>query len=288
MKLYRTARGGLLDAPAGPCELAGLDWDELFRQPDPSRWLRELASRSEGDSPVSGTMRNMVERKLGQSPDFVPPIGGQEVWAAGVTYFRSRDARMEEAADAGGGDFYARVYSAPRPELFFKASPHRVAGPGQPVRIRQDSRWNVPEPELTLCVTTAGRIFGYTIGNDMSSRDIEGENPLYLPQAKVYDGCCALGPCIYVSDDPLPPTTEISLVIRRGGSTAFEGATRLSQMKRQPEELVEYLYRQNSFPAGCFLLTGTGVVPPNDFTLLAGDEVEITVEPIGTLRNVVK
>jgi 2-dehydro-3-deoxy-D-arabinonate dehydratase len=276
MRLYRTGRGGLLDTVAGPCELRDLDWDEVFRQPDPSRWLREMAAK--GHPAGRGDLTRRV---------LLPPIGSQEVWAAGVTYYRSRDARMEEAAEAGGGDFYARVYSAPRPELFFKASPHRVVGPGQPVRIRRDSRWNVPEPELTLCVTAAGRIFGYTIGNDMSSRDIEGENPLYLPQAKVYDGCCALGPCILVSDEPLPPSTDIVLVIRRGGGAVFEGATRLDQMKRKPQELVEYLFRQSSFPAGCFLLTGTGIVPPNDFTLLVGDDIEITIEPIGTLRNVV-
>ena len=183
--------------------------------------------------------------------------------------------------------FYDRVYTAPRPELFFKATPRRVVGPGEPVRIRQDARWNVPEPELTLVVTPRGTIVGYTIGNDMSSRDIEGENPLYLPQAKVYDGSCALGPAVLVTSASLPPTTEIRLVIRRAGQTAFEGATTLASMKRRPEELVEYLYRDNSFPKGCLLLTGTGVVPPDDFTLAHGDEVTITIEPIGTLVNTV-
>jgi 2-dehydro-3-deoxy-D-arabinonate dehydratase len=192
---------------------------------------------------------------------------------------------MEESA--AEGDFYDRVYSAPRPELFFKASPHRVVGHGQPVRIRRDARWNVPEPELTVCLSSGGRIIGYTIGNDMSARDIEGENPLYLPQAKVYDRCCALGPCIVAGAEPLPPSTEIAMEIRRDTALVFTGSTRLEQMKRTPPELVDYLFRENSFPNGCFLLTGTGIVPPNDFTLQSGDVIRITVEPIGTLENTV-
>jgi len=213
------------------------------------------------------------------------PIEAQEIWAAGVTYFRSRTARMAESEAAGGMSFYDRVYSAERPELFFKGTPHRVAGPGQPVRIRHDSKWNVPEPELTLLVSPGGKITGYTIGNDMSSRDIEGENPLYLPQAKVYDQSCALGPAILVSRDPLPSTTAIQLKIMRAGATVFDGGTSLEKMKRRPEELVEYLFRENSFPNGCFLLTGTGIVPGDGFTLQSGDEVQITIEGIGTLTN---
>jgi 2-dehydro-3-deoxy-D-arabinonate dehydratase len=215
------------------------------------------------------------------------PIGNQEVWAAGVTYFRSRDARMEESKDSGGGDFYAKVYGAQRPELFFKASHHRVVGPGAPVRIRADSRWNVPEPELTLLINNRGSIVGYTIGNDMSSRDIEGENPLYLPQAKVYDGSCALGPCVYFTREPLPVATEIKIAIHRNGASAFSGATQIRNIKRPLTELVSYLYRETSFPHGCYLMTGTGVVPPNEFTLHQGDEIEITIDPIGTLRNTV-
>jgi 2-dehydro-3-deoxy-D-arabinonate dehydratase len=211
------------------------------------------------------------------------PVGSQEIWAAGVTYFRSRSARMEESDAAA--DCYDRVYDADRPELFFKATPHRVAGPNSDVRIRGDAAWNVPEPELTVCVSRTGRIFGYTIGNDMSSRDLEGENPLYLPQAKVYDQCCALGPGILLSDEPLSKTTEIALTITRDGSVVFSGSTRLDQMKRTPEELVDYLFRDNSFPAGCFLLTGTGIVPDSDFTLVPDDEVSITIEPIGILKN---
>jgi 2-dehydro-3-deoxy-D-arabinonate dehydratase len=205
-----------------------------------------------------------------------------------VTYYKSRDARMEESKNAGGGDFYARVYEAERPELFFKASPHRVRGPGQPLRIRRDARWNVPEPELALVVSAAGTIEGYTVGNDMSSRDIEGENPLYLPQAKVYDASCGLGPCILVADGALLLERSIALEIRRGGEPVFEAKTSLTRLKRRPEELVAWLFRESTFPHGCVLLTGTGIVPPSDFTLEPGDVVEITVDGIGTLRNPVE
>lgn len=219
--------------------------------------------------------------------DLLPPIGSQEVWAAGVTYYRSRNARMEESKSAGGGDFYDRVYHATRPELFFKATAHRVVGNGAKVAIREDSAWSVPEPELALFISPGGKIAGYTIGNDMSSRDIEGENPLYLPQAKVYDRSCALGPCLLVSDDPLPQNTEILLEIRRDSEESFSGATSLKEMKRKPEELVKCLFHSSSFPSGCFLLTGTGIVPPDSFTLKPGDEIRITIPLIGTLVNVV-
>ena len=192
---------------------------------------------------------------------------------------------MEESKSAGGGDFYDRVYSATRPELFFKSSPHRVVGSGGKVAIRDDASWSVPEPELTLFVSPGGKIAGYTIGNDMSSRDIEGENPLYLPQAKVYDRSCALGPCLLIAEEPLPVSTEILLEIRRAGAVVFSGATTLKEMKRKPEELAQYLYRNNSFPKGSFLLTGTGVVPPDSFTLRVDDEIRINIPPIGTLIN---
>ena len=218
-------------------------------------------------------------------PQPVRPSKRQEVWAAGVTYFRSRTARMAESEASGGMSFYDRVYTAQRPELFFKSTPHRTVGPGAPVRIRRDSKWNVPEPELTLLVSPKGKILGYTAGNDMSSRDIEGENPLYLPQAKVYDGSCALGPGILVTNEPLAATTGIHIEIRRAGSAAFTDGTTLAAMKRNPAELVEYLFRENSFPHGCFLLTGTGIVPPNSFTLSSGDEIAITIDGIGTLTN---
>ncbi len=214
----------------------------------------------------------------------LPPIDEQEVWAAGVTYKRSRTARMEESATAAS--CYDRVYASPRPELFFKASPHRVAGHGQSLRIRKDSSWNVPEPELTLVLNSRAQLVGFTIGNDMSSRDIEGDNPLYLPQAKVYNQCCGLGPWITLSIG-MPPRPEIgiSLVIFRGGKEEFRGKTGVDQMARSFENLIGWLARDNSFPTGAFLLTGTGVVPDSSFTLQPGDEVEISIDGIGTLVN---
>lgn len=218
------------------------------------------------------------------SVKLLPPIDRQEVWAAGVTYIRSRTARMEESE--ASASCYDRVYVSPRPELFFKALAHRVSGPGQALRIRNDSKWNVPEPELTLVVNTRNQLVGFTIGNDMSSRDIEGENPLYLPQAKVYDACCGLGPCITLASAmPAREQTTIDLVIRREGRVAFEGHTSAAQMARKYEELIGWLTREASFPTGVLLLTGTGIVPPNEFTLSPGDVVEITIAGIGTLAN---
>jgi len=276
MKLYRTRRGAVAEDHGQFYQLSDADWDDLLNRPDLVRFLTSMTRR----------LAPLQSFSLGD--ELLAPISQQEVWAAGVTYFRSRTARMEEAEGAGGSDFYDRVYHAERPELFFKATPHRVAGSGEGVRIRGDSRWNVPEPELALAVNAVGQIIGYTIGNDMSSRDIEGENPLYLPQAKVYAQSCGLGPGILVSDRPLPAETEIRLEIRRAGELAFEGQTSLAALKRTPEELVAFLFRKNSFPQGCFLLTGTGIVPPDSFTLAAGDEVRITIPPIGTLVNVVE
>ena len=276
MKLYRTRRGAVAEDHGQFYQLSDADWDDLLNRPDLVRFLTSMTRR----------LAPLQSFSLGD--ELLAPISQQEVWAAGVTYFRSRTARMEEAEGAGGSDFYDRVYHAERPELFFKATPHRVAGSGEGVRIRGDSRWNVPEPELALAVNAVGQIIGYTIGNDMSSRDIEGENPLYLPQAKVYAQSCGLGPVILVSDRPLPAETEIRLEIRRAGELAFEGQTSLAALKRTPEELVAFLFRENSFPQGCFLLTGTGIVPPDSFTLAAGDEVRITIPPIGTLVNVVE
>jgi 2-dehydro-3-deoxy-D-arabinonate dehydratase len=273
MKLYKTENGPVLEERGEYYQLAEADWDVLVNRHDHETVLTSMtrrASRLPNFSPETGALA---------------PIGRQEVWAAGVTYFRSRTARMEESKSAGGGDFYDRVYAADRPELFFKATPNRVAGPNQNVRIRRDSKWNVPEPELALVVNSLGQIIGYTIGNDMSSRDIEGENPLYLPQAKVYSQSCGLGPGILIRSEPLPPETEIHLDIIRERETAFHGQTRLSELKRKPQELVEYLFRDNEFPYGCFLLTGTGVVPPDEFTLAVDDEIRITIEQIGTLIN---
>ncbi|HOX81951.1 MAG TPA: fumarylacetoacetate hydrolase family protein [Chryseolinea sp.] len=213
------------------------------------------------------------------------PIGNQEIWASGVTYMRSREARMEESKDAGGGDFYARVYEAERPELFFKAPSYRAVGSGDLVRIRKDSKWNVPEPELTLFICSSGTIEGYTIGNDMSSRDIEGENPLYLPQAKSYDGSTAIGPCLYVPGQPIHPDTMINIEILRNSNAVFSNEISINRMKRKHVELVEYLFREMTFPNGTYLMTGTGIVPPDTFTLQPDDEIRISIEGIGTLTN---
>ncbi len=217
---------------------------------------------------------------------FLAPIDRQEVWAAGVTYKRSQEARERESA--GAARFYDLVYSAARPELFFKANPHHVSGPGQRVHIRRDSRWSVPEPELALVISPRLQVVGYTIGNDMSARDIEGENPLYLPQAKIHDRCCALGPVITLAE-AMPPLPEVSirLSIERGGQEAFAGSSSLSRMARTPAELIDWLGKESSFPTGVFLLTGTGVVPPDDFTLQAGDLVHIDITSIGRLTNLV-
>jgi 2-dehydro-3-deoxy-D-arabinonate dehydratase len=271
MRIYQTAGGWELESSRGgripvPPQVSG----GLTTREDLYQYLAEL----EGDVSPGSSAHALLA-----------PIEEQEVWAAGVTYFRSRTARMAESEASGGMSFYDRVYSAERPELFFKSTPHRTVGPGAAVRIRHDSKWNVPEPELTLLVSPGGKILGYTVGNDMSSRDIEGENPLYLPQAKVYDSSCALGPGILVTAEPLAPTTGIHIEIRRGGAPVFADSTTLAAMKRDPADLVAYLFRENSFPNGCFLLTGTGIVPPNTFTLASGDEIAITIDGIGTLTN---
>lgn len=217
--------------------------------------------------------------------EWLAPIDRQEVWAAGVTYLRSKVARMEEAQEAGGGDFYDRVYDADRPELFFKATAARTVGPEQAVHIRRDSSWNVPEPELTLFCSSAGTIEAYTIGNDVSSRSIEGENPLYLPQAKSYSRSAALGPCLYVPPRPISQDTKISMQILRGDHVMYDDAVSISMMKRTPLELVEYLFRECDFPFGVFLMTGTCLVPSDDFTLEVEDEIQIDIDQIGTLRN---
>lgn len=212
------------------------------------------------------------------------PLDLQEVWGAGVTYYRSKIARQEESKS--GGSFYDLVYSAERPELFFKATPHRTVGPEQPVRVRKDTVWCVPEPELALVFSSELKLVGFTIGNDMSARDIEGENPLYLPQAKLYDSCCALGPAIIpVSALPSRDQTEIRVVILRNGNVMVDDRTTLDQMKRSFEELAGWLERDNSFPHGVVLLTGTGIVPPDEFSLEAGDVVSISITGIGTLTN---
>lgn len=215
----------------------------------------------------------------------LPPIGQQEVWAAGVTYYRSMEARMEESKSSGGADLYDRVYHAERPELFFKAMAHRVAGDGQMVYIRRDSQWNVPEPELTLYLNSSGKIQAYTIGNDMSSRSIEGENALYLPQAKIYERSTALGPCLYIPEKPIHGDVRIEIKILRANECLFSDSVSIDKIKRSFDELAGYLFRECEFPYGCFLMTGTSLVPPNDFTLMENDIVEITIDNIGTLTN---
>ena len=232
-------------------------------------------------------LKENINFKVDNNYTLLAPIGSQEVWAAGVTYFKSRTARMEESASSGGSDFYDRVYDAPRPELFFKSNAYRVRGHGQKVRVRKDSKWNVPEPEFTLVIHPNKTIIGYTIGNDMSSRSIEGENPLYLPQAKSYKGSTALGPGIYLTDKPLPKETKISIDIERKGKSVFTGETTRASLKRSFEELIDYLFMEIDFAQGCFLMTGTGIVPPTGFSLQADDKISIQVDSIGTLINTV-
>ncbi len=272
MILLHAASDHLVAVSAGRTVRLDLTLDALFVAADPAALLRSLIAAA----PTA---------TLPAHPR--APLQSQEVWAAGVTYFRSMTARKEESKDSGGGTFYDRVYHADRPEIFFKSTPHRVAAPGTPVRIRADSKWNVPEPELTLAINSAGKIFGYTIGNDMSSRDIEGENPLYLPQAKVYDRSAALGPCLVVTETLPAADAVIAIEIRRAGATAFAGETTIGQIKRPLPSLAAWLYKDNAFPAGAYLMTGTGTVPPDSFTLHAGDEIRITLAPVGTLVNFV-
>jgi 2-dehydro-3-deoxy-D-arabinonate dehydratase len=271
---YRTGGGdgvGVLDGDTVRPLAANVALSDILHDPDPPAAVRR-ATTAESLPLAAVTL--------------LPPLDRQEVWAAGVTYLRSKTAREEESAIAGGASFYDRVYTAPRPELFFKATPRRVVGPGQPIRARADSKWSVPEPELALVVSPDLRIVGYTVGNDVSARDIEGENPLYLPQAKVYTQSCALGPCVTLVS-AMPPRNDVGirLTVTRGGSVAFEGATSLARMARPLEDLVDWLGRENAFPDGVILLTGTGVVPPDDFTLHAGDVVSITIDGVGTLTN---
>jgi len=274
MLLYKTVDGAFAEHEGRFFAVAEDNWDRLLNREGLLRWLLELAEQSEP-----------LPEDFSLHENLVAPIGGHEVWAAGVTYYRSLTARTEESEKAGGSDFYDRVYHADRPELFLKATPHRVVGPGETMHLRRDSRWIVPEPELTLVINAAGKLIGYTVGNDLSCRDIEGENPLYLPQAKVYSACAGIGPGILLCEDPLPEETEIKLEINRGNASEFTGTTALDQLKKKPDSLVEYLYRDNTFPVGSFLMTGTGIVPPDDFSLQSGDEVRITITGIGTLIN---
>ncbi len=277
MKLYKTSRFGVVEHARKFYKLEHNDWDELINRDD----LYSFLSTRISDLP------NEAEASLLNSGDILPPIGSQEIWAAGVTYLRSKTARMEESQESGGATFYDKVYEAERPELFFKGTPVRTVGHNGKVNIRKDSTWDVPEPELTLLLSSSGKIVGYTIGNDMSSRSIEGENPLYLPQAKVYNNAAGLGPCIYVTKTPISPTTKIAMQILRNSKQVFGGETLINQMKRSHTELAEFLFREMSFPTGVFLMTGTCIVPGNDFTLQSGDEIRISIADIGTLVNFV-
>jgi 2-dehydro-3-deoxy-D-arabinonate dehydratase len=274
VKLYRTTRGAFIEENDEFYLLSNLTsveaWDDLVGDVN----LNAQAIAAVNSSPVVNFYPETV----------LAPVGSQEVWAAGVTYYRSRKARMEESKDSGGGNFYDRVYTAERPELFFKAAGWRVVGHGKAVRLRSDAKWSVPEPELTLLINSTGKLVGYTIGNDMSSRDIEGENPLYLPQAKVYDGSCALGPCVLLSSKPLTDNV-IRLEIVRRSEPIFSGSTSLSELRRNPQQLIEFLFRNQSFPRGVFLMTGTGIVPSDDFTLQNGDVIRIAIDGIGVLEN---
>jgi 2-dehydro-3-deoxy-D-arabinonate dehydratase len=275
MRLYKT-KNGIVIQKDSKFYLADEHWDSVVNDDGLFQKVTQLTTSLEETSKAAIT-------------ELLPPIGSQqELWACGVTYLRSKVGRQEESKSAGGADFYAKVYEAERPEVFFKSTPHRIAGHNSFVRIRKDSTWDVPEPELTLVVTSSGKIIGYTIGNDMSSRSIEGENPLYLPQAKTYDGCASLGPCIYVTDKPLDTTTTISLVVNRGGKKVFENSIAINQIKRSFEELVSFVFRECSFPYGCLIMTGTGIVPGHDFTLKSKDEIKISIEGIGELVNTVQ
>jgi 2-dehydro-3-deoxy-D-arabinonate dehydratase len=276
MHLYKTTKGNIL-SHSDVNYLVDKEWDNLINQEDLYAHLLQVGSVSKeiGKEIFNDCVQNYL----------VAPVGRQELWASGVTYLRSRDARMEESKQSGGGDFYQKVYEAERPELFFKALPQRIVGHRQEVYIRRDSTWNVPEPELTLFINSAGTIQGYTIGNDMSSRSIEGENPLYLPQAKSYEKSAALGPCLYITKDPIKASTVISIEIKRSQEIVFTGSIELRRMKRTLPDLAGWLYRECNFPVGCFLMTGTGIVPADDFTLQPQDEVSISIEGIGTLTN---
>ena len=273
MLLFRTEQGPVVEN-SGRYFAVARGWNDLVNDDTLHDTLATLCRSGAHDETLAAAVRQPL-----------PPIGDQELWAAGVTYLRSRTARIEESQGSGGADFYDRVYAAERPELFLKATRNRVVGPGDSMHLRRDSRWIVPEPELVLLITRNGNVVGYTIGNDLSCRDIEGENPLYLPQAKTFDRCAAIGPGILVSPEPPAPDTMISLIVRRSDATIYQDGTTLAQMKRSLQELVGYLFRDLSHPDGCLLMTGTGIVPPTDFTLRSGDLVSISITGIGTLTN---
>ena len=273
MLLYRTSTGPILHCD-GAWYLIDRPWNDLVNDDSLFETLNEMLPKLKEDP----ALESVAETPLA-------PITDQEIWAAGVTYFRSKTARMEESQDAGGGDFYDRVYDAVRPEIFMKATAQRTVGTGEVMHRRSDSKWIVPEPELTLVITRSGKIIGYTVGNDLSCRDIEGENPLYLPQAKSFDRCASIGPAILVSKEPPAKDAQIKMTITRGGEIVFQDQTEIAQIKRGFEELGEFLFRDNSHAKGCLLMTGTGVIPPDEFSLQTGDVVEIEIDGIGKLIN---
>ena len=274
MRLFKTLKGIAVERD-NKYYLIQDDWDSFINDDNIySKVTKLLSSQLPCDSSVIS--------------ELLPPVGSQqELWACGVTYLRSKIGRQEESKVAGGSDFYGKVYEAVRPECFFKSNPHRIVGHNGFVRIRKDSTWDVPEPELTLVVSHTGKIIGYTIGNDMSSRSIEGENPLYLPQAKTYDGCASLGPCVYISENPFDRNNKILIQIIRNKLLVFEDSITVNQMKRSLDELVKYVFLECSFPHGCLIMTGTGIVPPGSFTLQSGDVINIKIDSIGELTNTV-
>lgn len=274
--MYKTKTGIVVEKDNSFYQIVNDNWESLINDDLLFNKLEKLTQ----SLPASG--KELLN-------DVVAPMGSnQELWACGVTYLRSKVGRQEESKTSGGADFYAKVYEAERPEVFFKATPHRIVGNNEKVNIRKDSSWDVPEPELTLVVTSSGKIIGYTIGNDMSSRSIEGENPLYLPQAKTYDACAAIGPCVFVTEQPLAADTVIALEIERKGAVVFSDKIAINQMKRMVQDLVGFVFRECSFPFGCLIMTGTGIVPGNDFTLKSGDTIKISIDNIGTLTNTVR
>ena len=277
MKAYKVKSGILIEENGDFHLLKGADWDEFINDGDIIKHTR-----------IKLNNENRIDNaNFYLSGELEAPVKNQEIWASGVTYYNSKLGREEESKEAGGSDFYARVYEADRPELFFKAMGYRAIPSGGIVRKRADSTWDVPEPELTLCITSDAKIIGYTIGNDMSSRSIEGENPLYLPQAKSYDGSTALGPCVLLSEQPLPAHTKISISVVRNKETVFSGSIGIDQIKRKFDDLVNYLYKECSFSKGSLLMTGTGIVPTSDFNLQSGDEISIQIDGIGELKNTV-
>lgn len=278
MKAYKTRSGIVIQMSDQFYLLKDQEWDAFINRDD---LYNQVLDEIKDVHPAQDGQR-LIEEEI------LPPIESQEVWGAGLTYYQSLETITEEAKQAGGTDYYSLVYTAERPELFYKASPHRVSGHQQPVRIRKDSTWSVPEPELTLCITSSGKIIGYTIGNDMSSHSIAEENPLYTPQAKIYDGCVAIGPAILITETFDFQNTAIHLKVERNQQTIFSGSTTLEKMKRKPEELIDFLYRESSFPAGCLLLTGTGIALERAFTLQPGDRIHISIDEIGTLTNYVE